>query len=76
MEELLAKQHLAGFWRFTCQVKGPLTRWVTVIPAQAGIHASKKRRLHICLPWVPAFAGTTLWLIGWCLQWRQLPDLG
>jgi hypothetical protein len=44
--------------------------------SQAGIHASKKRWSHICLPWVPAFAGTTPRLTGWCLQWRQPPDLG
>ena len=33
---------------------------VGVIPAQAGIHVRKKYRSHICLAWVPAFAGTTL----------------
>ncbi len=32
----------------------------SVIPAHAGIHASKKHRLCMWLPWVPAFAGTTL----------------
>jgi hypothetical protein len=28
--------------------------------AKAGIHISKKRRFYRYLPWVPAFAGTTL----------------
>lgn len=32
----------------------------TVIPEKAGIRASKKRRCRVYLPWVPAFAGTTL----------------
>jgi hypothetical protein len=76
MEELPAKQHLAGFWRFTCQVKGRLTQWVTVIPRKRESTPAKNAGSHIGLPWVPACAGTTLRLTGWCLQWRQLPDLG
>ena len=31
----------------------------SVMPAKAGIQVSQNRRAHICLPWVPAFAGTT-----------------
>jgi hypothetical protein len=31
-----------------------------VMPAQAGIHGSKKHRSYMELAWVPAFAGTTL----------------
>jgi hypothetical protein len=33
---------------------------LNVIPAQAGIHGDQKHRPRKRLPWVPAFAGTTL----------------
>ncbi len=40
------------------QKRNPSSR--SVIPANAGIHASKKLRLYTWLPWVPASTGTTL----------------
>ena len=34
-----------------------------VIPAKAGTYVSLKHRSSIYIPWVPAFAGTTLRLV-------------
>ena len=38
----------------------------SVIPAKAGIHGGKKHRMSKSLPWVPAFARTTLRWIFQC----------
>jgi hypothetical protein len=54
------------------------THWA-VIPANAGIHAEKKRCRRICLAWVSACAETALRVDSSGFPpagWLQLPDLG
>jgi hypothetical protein len=48
------------FLSITRKVTGHRRTHRTVIPANAGIHAKKKHRHRICLPWVSACAETAL----------------
>jgi hypothetical protein len=58
--EATARTSSLAFLPFTRKVKEHLRTFPNVIPANAGIHASKKRRQCMPLSWVPACAGTTL----------------
>ena len=76
MEELPAKQHLAGFWPFQCQVKEPLTRVGDRHSRASGNPCQQKMQVPYMFTMGSRFRGNDAAADRLVLAWRQLPDLG